>query len=242
MRTALFVWLLLVASGSMPARAAQPSAAAFADAGAATEALLASMGGRAAWARAKGYRVEATHHLANELRPFRNEILLDFREPRLRVRSDRADGQRMYAIHLDAAGESTGWRLVDGKPAPMSDAERVEERDWWNGNVYRTISRLARHDSALSVELAADGRLRVLEAGRPLIWYRLNRVGAPIAFAAGDGGEEAATIFGPLTNYGPLKFPSFSVRDGGRWRAIIERFEVDPALDDAQFRAPAHVP
>lgn len=232
---ALPILLLLLAAACGPVSAAPGATTPPADAKTAVEALLASMGGRDAWAAARGYRVLAQHYLADETGPVRNEIVLDFREPRLRIRSDRPDGRRVNVIDLDGIGEPAGWRLVEGKPVPMTAGERADQRQWWNANVYRTLSRLARRDPALSVALAGDGRLRVLEAGKPLLWYRLNRAGEPVAFAPGDLDGDTATIFGPLVSYGPLKFPSFSVRDGGRWRAIIERFEVDPPLDDAQF-------
>ena len=202
---------------------------------AAVDAMLAAMGGREAWADARGYRVEAMHYLAEEARPFRNEILLDFREPRLRIRGDRADGPRINIIDLDGVGEPAGWRLVEGRPVAMTEQERTDQRAWWHANVYRSLHRLARRDPALGVGWTEDGRLRVLEDGQSLLWFRLNHANEPVAFGSGNAAAADATIFGPLVQYDSLKFPSFSVRDGGRWRAIIVRFDVDPALDDAQF-------
>jgi hypothetical protein len=64
----------------------------------------------------------------------------------------------------------------------------------------------------------------------------MNAVGEPISFAMGDASQSNQTIFGPLKTFDGLRFPSFSVRDGGKWRAIIESFEVDPELPPERFR------
>lgn len=230
-RLRLIALLALLVSNVSVALAAPPAEVA-------VDALLASMGGREAWVAARGYRVEAQHYLADELSPFPNRILFDFDKPRLRIEAERADGPRLNIIDFGDPASPLGWRLVDGEPVAMTRSERDEQRAWWHGNVYRSIHRLARRDAALSASLAEDGRLMIAEAGEPLIWFRVNRAGEPIAFGSGASAESAATYFGPLVRYGTLRFPSFSVRDGGRWRAIIERFEVNPDLGDDAF-APA---
>ncbi len=191
-------------------------------------ALLASTGGRERWAAARGYLVHATHYLAAQPRPSPNAILLDFSRPRLRIESHPADGWRGRVVRIGA-----GLRITDQGHRPLTQAEVAEETDFWRANVYRTLHRLASRDPTLTVALDAQERLVVLEGGKPLLWYRQNLVGEPIAFGLGTSYE--GTIFGPLQRFGGLAFPSFSVRDGGRWRAIIGRFEVDPDLSDAAF-------
>lgn len=192
------------------------------------DALLASVGGRDAWASAKGYQVWARHHLAAEKASFPNSILLDFAAPRLRIESAQ---QGLWRARIVDGNQ--GWRITRDSARTLTAEEVADDRSFWSANVYRSLHRLAARDEALSAQSAAD-RLLILERGKPLIWFRQNLAGEPIAFGPGDAAD--GTIFGPLMAYGPLKFPSFSVRDGGRWRAIIDRFEVDPDLSTAAIR------
>ena len=199
------------------------------------ERLLAAIGGRAAWARASGYHVQATHYLADQPKPFANRIWLDFTAPRVRIESDMAAGARKRSLDLTAE-TPVAWRLSADGQHRLTAAEIEEDRVWWNGNIYRTLHRLAKADPDLRLERLSDGRLQVHEKSQPLLWIRMNAAGEPISFAMGDAGQGNATVFGPLKSFGGLRFPSFSVRDEGRWRAIIERFEVDPELAPERFR------
>jgi hypothetical protein len=192
-------------------------------------ALLESTGGRQAWAAARGYRVDALHYLAAEPAPFKNTIWLDFSRPRVRIESNPAAGQRIRILDDDR-----GWRLTRDENRPLTAEEVADDRAFWNTNVYRTLHRLALAQSDLTASITEDDRLMIAERGAPLLWYRQNSAGEPIAFGVGTSGE--GTIFGPLVRYGDLRFPSFSVRNGGRWRAIITRFVVDPDLSDGVLR------
>jgi hypothetical protein len=198
------------------------------------DALFAAMGGRGAWAALRGYAVHAQHHLAAEVEPFENWIWFDFTRPRLRIESELSGLRRVRVLDGDS-----GWRRRGDEAVLALTAEEVaREREWWASNVYRTVARLARGEPGLAVQWLDDGRLRVTESGAPLIWLRLNRRGEPIAFGTRDTAPERGTIFGPLAAHGALRFPSFSVNDQGRWRAIPRRFEADPALPDSMFASP----
>jgi hypothetical protein len=188
--------------------------------------LLEATGGRSNWISAFGYEVEAQHYLAVESKPFANRILLDFRTPRVRIDSAHGVGWRSRILDGDRGG-----RLASEGARALSSDEVADDRIFWATNVYRTLHRLAKQEADLAIEITSDARLMVFERTKPLLWYRQNFIGEPIAF--GRGTDLEATIFGPLVRFGPLMFPSFSVRDGGRWRAIIERFTVDPDLTDA---------
>jgi hypothetical protein len=225
-----------------PAMPASPGSAATTSAQAAAESaedlrarLLAAIGGRAAWAKATGYYVAATHHVADQAQPFANRIWLDFNAPRVRIESDMASGIRQRSMDL-AATPPVAWRVTADGPLPLTAAQVEEDRAWWNGNIYRTFHRLAKSDPDLSLERLSDGRLQVFEKLQPLLWVRLNAAGEPISFATGGPHQGNATIFGPLVSFGGVRFPSFSVRDEGRWRAIIRRFEVSPPLTAERFR------
>jgi hypothetical protein len=225
---------ILLAAAAAFAAARVPSARAAAEtsgpsAAGRVDALLEAMGGRAAWAAARGYAVEARHLLATEPSPIANRILLDFRAPRVRIESARPSGTIVRILD-----HGRGWRLAPEGARQLTQAEVEDDRRFWTGNVYRTLHRLAARARELSVEAATDERILVRQQGEPLIWYRLNAAGEPVAF--GPGADPAGTIFGPLVRFGPLEFPAFSVRDGGRWRALIDRFVVDPDLSDENIR------
>jgi hypothetical protein len=242
-RSTTCIVLLALATGAAaqtPAPPAQSAAVPAAEQRAASaedlrDRLLAAIGGREAWAKASGYHVQATHYLADQETPFANRIWLDFKAPRVRIESDMAAGARQRSMDLTAE-PVVAWRLSADGRHPLTPAEIEEDRAWWNGNIYRTFHRLASGDPALSLEATTDGRLQVIEGGAPLLWIRVNRAGEPIAFAMGNADPSAATLFGPLRTHDGLRFPDFSVRDQGRWRAIIRSFEVDPALGPERFR------
>lgn len=207
------------------------------DATATLEALLDAMGGRSAWAELRGLAVLAVHHLAEQPAPFDNRIWLDFERPRLRIESNLLGLRRVRVLD----GEQ-GWRQRGDEPTTaLPPADVASEREWWASHVYRTISRLARRDPALAISLSDDGRLLVQESGAALAWLRVDRRGEPIAFGARETPPERGTQFGPLAPHGALRFPSFSINNQGRWRAIPSRFEADPALPEGLFAAPGGV-
>lgn len=190
--------------------------------------LLAAIGGRSAWAEAKGYRVDAVHYLAGEQTSFRNAILLDFSRPRLRIESDQGGSWRARIVL-----ENEGVRITETERRDLTATEIADEHSFWHSNIYRSFHRLAVGE----LTARADGDLLIVEEnGQFLLWIRQNAIGEPIAFGTNLNSE--GTVFGPLMQAGRLRFPSFSIRDGGRWRAIIRSFVVDPELSNSALEHP----
>lgn len=184
---------------------------------AAADRLVASMGGAEAWARAKGFVIRARHWETEMTAPYDNLIQMAVDEPRMRFEGDNATMKRRRAVVGNA-----GWRVSEVREVgPMTAEQVVDDVRWWEAHAYRTIARLARKDPALSVTLAADGRLEVHRAdGVRLVWYRLNAAGEPIAFGAWD--NERGTVFGPLvTRGGGVKLPAWVTSADGGFRAVL---------------------
>lgn len=221
MRTAL-LWLCLLAS--VPA----PQASADASAGARVEQLLAAMGGRDAWARARFVHVQARHR-DPALGTYENRIWNDFSAPRVRIEAT-IDGDRVMR-GIDGV---TGWRVRRGESFTLTPAQVEADRAWWEANVYRTLHRLAVNDPALSARVSGDNRLEIVRAdGRRLNWFVLNAAGEPILFGTWD--DERGTVFGPLVG-----------GDGGirhwRWGASADgTFQFEIARVEARESVPGGV-
>src|SRR5690606_29512450 len=118
-------------------------------------------------------------------------IHMDFTSPRFRIEMTGPDLRTVRVVD----GES-GWRLNRaGRIEDLPAERREDELRWYQGHVYRTLHRLARRDPALSLSLAADGRLQVHEDGARIAWYRLDSRGEPYAYGAHD--DETGSLFGP---------------------------------------------
>ena len=51
--------------------------------------------------------------------------------------------------------------------------------------------------------------------------------------------DEVGSIFGPWEHQvAGIRHPAWVTRDGGKWRAMLKRLEVNVALDDALFARP----
>lgn len=155
------------------------------------DALLAAMGGRAAWARTTFVHVKARHR-DPALGLYENEIWNDFASPRVRIEA-RIDGDRV----MRGIENGAGWRVRHGETFALTEAQVESDRAWWEANVYRTLHRLAADDATLTARAVGDNRLEIFRPdGRRLNWFVLNVAGEPILFGTWD--DERGTVFGPL--------------------------------------------
>jgi hypothetical protein len=213
-----------------------PSAPAIADpaAQALADRMLAALGGRDAWARAKNTVNDSRQDWDGEPSVLQVVITMDFERPRLRIET-RGEGLHLIRV-LD--GEKH-WRLSrEGTIEPVSEQTLAVDRKFWAGHVYRTLHRLAKRDPAIEVAMGKEGRLEVHEAGKRIAWYALDRRGQPYQYGAHD--DDVGGIFGPWEREAAgIRHPAWVTRDGGKWRAMLNRLEVNVPLDDAVFARPA---
>jgi hypothetical protein len=199
-----------------------------------TEALLAAMGGRAAWAAVRGLSVAAQHYEAQRPGPYANRLWIDFDRFRVAFEAKGAGLDRRRVVT-----DTTGVSLREGVRTEMTAAAVAEDRAWWDAHIYRTVHRLAARAPGIATRLEADGRLTVVEGDKPLMTITQNVAGEPVAFGATATGT--VTVFGPLVAFpqaAGVRVPAFSVRPNGSWRAILTAVVANPPLDGATFATP----
>ena len=196
------------------------------------EKLLGAMGGREAWSAVTFVHVEAVHDDLDIARPFVNRIWNDLSRPRVRFWAGNHDFTRSRRIE---GGE--GVRESGPQQGVSLTAEQYEsDRSWWEGNVYRTLHRMARRDATLGYRAVGGTRLEVLKPdGAVLNWFVLNQKGEPMLF--GSGADARGTAFGPLASSGGVRYPKWGARADGSWRYEITRFVTGNAVPEEVFRA-----
>jgi hypothetical protein len=200
----------------------------------AADKLVAAMGGREAWASAKGIRIAAQHWERQLAAPYDNLILMSLEEPKMRFEGNSATMKRRRAV----VGER-GWRVSElSSLGPMTAEQVAGDLRWWEAHVYRNLGRLARREPAVTPKLAADGRLELYRPdGVRLMWYRLNAAGQPIAY--GQFEDERGSILGPLVERGGgVRLPAWSTSADGGFRATITEAAVLPAAPDVDYDKP----
>jgi hypothetical protein len=195
--------------------------------------MLASLGGRDAWARAKNTVNDSRQDWDGEPPELRVVITMDFERPRIRIETWGKDLHVIRVIDGD-----TNWRKGrDGQIGPVPDSVVEGDRKFWQGHVYRTLHRIAARDPSITLAIGKEGRLEVHEAGKRIAWYALDRRGQPYLYGAHD--DEVGGIFGPWEREaGGIRHPVWVTRDGGKWRAMLNRLEVNVPLEAALFARP----
>lgn len=224
-------WLLLVMAVSLPggtAPATVPPADVVADR------MLAALGGRDHWAALTSLVNDSQQNRAGEPPVVRAVITMDLQRPRFRI-DTTGPGLRLVRV---VDGERH-WRLNrEGVIEPVPAEILADDRQWHAGHVYRTLHRVARRDPALSLGIAADGRLEVHEDGKRIAWYKLDVRGEPYAYGA--HADDIGSIFGPWEfEHSGIRHPLWVSSPDGTWRAHIKSLRTNVVLDDAFFAEPS---
>jgi hypothetical protein len=196
--------------------------------------MLAALGGRDAWARAKEHGERLAPGLGwRSVRAARRDHD-GIRQPRLKIETR---GKDLHLIRVLDGDRS--WRMSrDGSIGPLNPEVVTIDRRFWDGHVYRTLHRIAARDPALALASARKGASRCTRAGERIAWYALDRAGQPYLYGAHD--DEVGGIFGPWEHQvAGIRHPAWVTREGGKWRAMLKRLEVNVPLDDAVFARPA---
>ena len=197
------------------------------------ERMLAALGGRAAWAEARNTVNDSRQDWDGDPSELRVVITMDFQRPRIRIETR---GRDLHVIRVIDGDQD--WRLTrDGKVAALSPELRAGDLRFYAGHVYRTLHRIARRDPAISLANGAEGRLEVREGGKRIAWYMLDRRDEPYRYGSHD--DEVGSIFGPwIHQVAGIRHPAWVTNDGGKWRAMLNRLEVNATLADATFARP----
>ena len=201
------------------------------------ERMLASLGGREAWARAKNTVNDSRQDWDGEPPELRVVITMDFERPRLRIETW---GKSLHVIRV-LDGEAHWRQSRDGQIGPVPDHILETDRKFWQGHVYRNLHRIAARDPAIRLAIGKEDRLEVHEAGKRIAWYALDRRAQPYLYGAHD--DEVGAIFGPWEREaGGIRHPVWVTREGGKWRAMLNRLEVNVPLEAAIFARPVKAP
>ena len=199
----------------------------------AVERMLQALGGRTAWARVTNTVNDSQQDRLAEPAVVRTVITMDFERPRLRIESSAPGLHVVRAID----GERHWRRSRAGELGPMSDETLADDRRFYAGHIYRTLARLARRDTALSVGLGAEGRIEVREAGARIAWYLLDARSHPYRYGA--HGDDTGSLFGPWDHVRDgIHHPVWVTRPDGSWRAMLKELRVNVALEDSVFAQP----
>jgi hypothetical protein len=221
------VAVVLLGFASTLAHAAAPSADALA------ERMLEALGGRAAWAAARNTVNDSQQNWDGDPPVLRVVITMDFERPRLRIETR---GENLALVRV--VDGDNHWRLArDGSIQPVSAETLAGDRRWYQAHVYRTLHRIAKRDPSLRLVAAGEQRLAVYEGDTRIAWYELDRSGQPFRYGAHD--DDTGSIFGPWeAASGGIRHPVWVTRDGGKWRAMLKRLDVNVPLDDTLFAPP----
>ncbi len=197
------------------------------------ERMLAVLGGRDAWAKARNSINVSQQNRAEDPAVVVSTISLDFETMRFRIETVAPDFTVIRAVDGD-----THWRKRrDGTIEGIPEDTLAEDRLWYGAHVYRSIHRLAARDPRLSVTLREDGRLQVLEDGKNLIWFRLDPRGEPYAF--GQWEDEIGSICGPWeAESAGIRHPVWTASSDGAWRAMLKSLTVNATFAPELFAKP----
>ncbi|MGQ0800399.1 MAG: hypothetical protein ACT4NL_09850 [Pseudomarimonas sp.] len=225
--------IVAAASAVEPAASATAKVVPDAAAEALAERMLQRLGGRTAWAGLRGTINDSLQNRLEDPTVIHAVIAMDFTAPRFRIDST-APGIRVARV-IDGDRD---WRLTrEGEIRDLDADLRAEDLRWYQGHVYRTLHRVAARDPALSLRLAEDGRLEVLEHATRIFWFRLDAAAEPYSFGAHD--DEQGTLSGPWAHVeGDIRHPVWVSNRDGTWRARLTRLELNPTLPDSLFERP----
>ncbi len=220
--------LLALAGLAASHAGAEPDAAA-----AVADRMLATIGGRAAWAALENTVNVSQQNRATEPTVVEATITMDFRKPRFRIETIAPN--RRYLRVID--GERN-WQLTrEGEIVDQRPDLVEEDLRWYGAHLYRTLHRIAAKDPALTLTLDADGDLEVHEGGARLAWLRLDARGEPYRF--GQYENEEGSLLGPWDFVvDGIPHPSWVSNADGTWRAKVKTLRVNVVLGAGVFERP----
>ena len=207
----LVCFLVVCSVGSLSAR--RQSIRGDTAAVAAAERLLEHMGGRSAWSQPT-FIVEERGFLRS------GEVA------QLRVTRDLRRGARLLenitpsrAI-VEWVSPEGGWVMRDGKRTALVETQLAMELQGLKQEPYAVYHRIARHDSALRVELREqNSALFVYDRDeRVLCWFQLDARGALLGWGNVYDGAINQHYYGPTTDMGDANLPKWGAASNGSFR------------------------
>ena len=222
----LGVWL-----NPAPALAAAPTSEADIQA----ERLLWAVGSRPAWANLTNTVVYSQQYRRDDPTDVGAVIIIDYRQPRLRIDTTGRDLQLVRLIDSDG---DRNWRLDrQGRPEKEAEDPLAQDLRRYTAHVYWTLQRIAVRDPKLRLDLDRKGRLEVYEGNARIAWYLLDARGEPYAMGAHD--DNVGVICGPWeVEQRGIRYPAWVSRPDGSWRATLKSLAVNVQMDEKLFTQP----
>jgi hypothetical protein len=206
---------------------------------AAAERLLAGLGGREAWARARTVAVELRGYYAPDSLPWVERYWIDLVVPRGRyeIRTGRAE----RVIAWTAAG---GWESRDGVVEGQSPERHKLEQAYWTSELTVVFRRLAAGTPRTTVTLDSTSAglwtltLRDAASRDSVAQFTLNAAGEPIRWSARINDEPFDRILGPLADYERVRVPKWGATPSGEWRYEHLRVTLSPEPPRVSFERP----
>jgi hypothetical protein len=234
------LWTLALLALIAPFAAPSPAHAAGGDAAQAVDRYLEALGGRAAWASARGEYVLAVTTDPRRPLPYTFELCWDFTQPRT---AERARFQSRTQLRGYQAGE--GWSFgrdataAEGTIRTWSVEESASNENLWRAAFEVVTHRLAARDPELSVregEGEWSGWIEIAERGAPIARLQTDASGAPQRYRRLV--DDTSIVFGPLVDRGAIRFPKHGAFDPGASFEVIS-IELYPTSPQAVYGRPA---
>jgi CubicO group peptidase (beta-lactamase class C family) len=201
------------------------------------ERMLDTLGGRAAWARARTIRTELQGYFAREQEPWDETFWMDLEETwgRFEIKNDTID-------RVIAWTPESGWESSDGTFEPLPDDRHRFELQYWQRQPVVVFHRLARGVPATRVEKGTnDLRFDAFDAesGELIAQFAVNMKGEPIKWGASIGDQEFEHVFGPLKEFGGVRLPEWGATISGVWRYQHVDVSISPSPPAVSFDPPS---
>jgi hypothetical protein len=201
---------------------------------------LDAVGGRAAWAAARGEYVLAMTMDPRRPLPYTFELCWDFTQPRTAERA-RFQSRTQLRGYESGLGWSFGREIgsAEGAFRTWSAEEGATNESLWRAAFEVVTHRLAADDPDLSVRSGKGewaGWVEIAERETLIARLLTDEAGAPQRYRRLV--DDTSIIFGPLADRGAIRFPQNGAFDPGARFEVIA-IELYPEAPKAVFRRPA---
>lgn len=198
-------------------------------------AMIQQLGGSKLWAEATTLYIIEEVHRPNVRLPYRSETWRSLREPAIWFRAQSTEINRNFARTA-----TQGWNLNNGTLTRMNERELRQWNGYWPRNIYVMYHRLAREESQLWLVKEQERRFAVLDerTGEKLCAFEVTVAGAILRWSAAFGTDVEEWIYGPLTDFGPLRMPAWGVRLQDNYRFYYREVTLSKTAPPVSFEPP----
>lgn len=188
------------------------------------ERMLERLGGAQTWVNGRtlylDYRVWRTdpdEHLTE--RAWR-----DLREPNQRIELASPSAPLTWVFTPQA-----GWVSRATGTATLSQVRHASAVKDWPFDFYTIIRSFAVADDRLTLQFVAPRRVRVKSAaGADWGWWEIDASGAPIKWGVAFDDGPVEYVYGPIREFGDLRFPAWGAAVDGSWRFEYAEVRLSP--------------